>query len=131
MAVSSNTVRVALMPGDGIGTEVTNACLAVLELLARRHGLGLRFDTLRAGAMAYRDTGSAMDEDTFKSAAAADAILLGAMGWPGIRYPDGTEIAPQLDLRFRLGLYAGVHRSAPCSACIRFWPIRVQRRSTW
>jgi 3-isopropylmalate dehydrogenase len=30
------------------------------------------------------------------------------MGWPGIRYPDGTEIAPQLDLRFRLGLYAGV-----------------------
>jgi 3-isopropylmalate dehydrogenase len=108
MAVSSNTVRVALMPGDGNGTEVTNACLAVLEPLARRHGLGLRFDTLRAGAMAYRDTGSAMDEDTFKSAAAADAILLGAMGWPGIRYPDGTEIAPQLDLRFRLGLYAGV-----------------------
>jgi len=29
----------------------------------------------------------------------ADAILFGAMGWPDIRYPDGTEIAPQLDLR--------------------------------
>ncbi|KAA2212224.1 isocitrate/isopropylmalate dehydrogenase family protein [Teichococcus oryzae] len=108
MAVNSNTVRVALMPGDDIGPEVTEACLAVLEPLARRHDLGLRFDTLRAGAMAYRDTGSAMDEETFKRAEAADAILLGAMGWPGIRYPDGTEIAPQLDLRFRLGLYAGV-----------------------
>ena len=35
------------------------------------------------------------------------------MGWPEIRYPDGTEIAPQLDLRFRLGLYAGVR---PCRA---------------
>jgi len=44
----------------------------------------------------------------FARAASADAILLGAMGWPGIRYPDGTEIAPQIDLRVRLGLYAGV-----------------------
>jgi 3-isopropylmalate dehydrogenase len=35
-------------------------------------------------------------------------MLFGAMGWPSIRYPDGTEIAPQLDLRFRLELYAGV-----------------------
>jgi 3-isopropylmalate dehydrogenase len=49
-----------------------------------------------------------MSEETFRRAEAADAILLGAMGWPGIRYPDGTEIAPQLDLRFRLNLYAGV-----------------------
>jgi 3-isopropylmalate dehydrogenase len=38
----------------------------------------------------------------------ADAILFGAMGWPDIRYPDGTEIAPQLDLRVHLDLYAGV-----------------------
>lgn len=108
MAVNRNAVQIALMPGDGIGTEVSEACMGVLEVLARRHALGLHSETLRAGAMAYRDTGSAMDEATFGRARAADAILLGAMGWPGIRYPDGTEIAPQLDLRFRLGLYAGV-----------------------
>ena len=41
-------------------------------------------------------------------AAGADAILLGAMGHPEIRYPDGREIAPQVDLRERLGLFAGV-----------------------
>jgi 3-isopropylmalate dehydrogenase len=35
-------------------------------------------------------------------------VLFGAMGWPEVRYPDGTEIAPQLDLRVRLDLYAGV-----------------------
>lgn len=108
MAVTRNALQIALLPGDGIGTEVTEACLAVLQPLARRHNLGLAFEPLRAGAMAYRDTGSAMDEATFGRARAADAILLGAMGWPGIRYPDGTEIAPQLDLRLRLGLYAGV-----------------------
>jgi 3-isopropylmalate dehydrogenase len=103
-----NTVRVAVLPGDGIGTEVMAAALAALEPLNKRHGLGLSTETLPAGAFHYRDTGEALPEDTFRRAEAADAILLGAMGWPGIRHPDGTEIGPQLDLRFRLGLYAGV-----------------------
>jgi 3-isopropylmalate dehydrogenase len=108
MAVAANTLRIAVMPGDGIGVEVMDAALGVLERLTRRHGLGLAQETLRAGAFAYRDTGTALSEECFRRAEAADAILFGAMGWPGIRYPDGTEIAPQLDLRFRLGLYAGV-----------------------
>ncbi|BDG71769.1 isocitrate/isopropylmalate dehydrogenase family protein [Roseomonas fluvialis] len=108
MPTPSNTLRIAVLPGDGIGTEVTEATLAVLEPLAKRHGIGLAFETLRAGAFCYRDTGTAMSEETFAAAASADAILLGAMGWPEIRTADGTEIAPQLDLRFRLNLYAGV-----------------------
>jgi 3-isopropylmalate dehydrogenase len=108
MPLPSNTLTIAVLPGDGIGTEVTAATLAVLEPLAKRHAIGLRFEELRAGAFCYRDTGSAMSEETFQRAAAADAILLGAMGWPEIRSADGTELAPQLDLRFRLNLYAGV-----------------------
>jgi 3-isopropylmalate dehydrogenase len=108
MPSPANTLQVAVMPGDGIGVEVTDAAMGVLAKLTRRHGLGLSTETLQAGAFAYRDTGTAMSEETFRRAESADAILLGAMGWPGIRYPDGTEIAPQLDLRFRLGLYAGV-----------------------
>ncbi len=108
MPLPGNTLDIAVLPGDGIGIEVTDATLAVLERVAQRHALGLRFRRLQAGAFLYRETGTAMSEETFAQAAKADAILLGAMGWPGIRYPDGTEIAPQLDLRFRLGLYAGV-----------------------
>lgn len=108
MPTPANTLRIAVLPGDGIGTEVTQATLAVLEPLAKRHNLGLDFEHLRAGAFCYRDTGTAMSEETFEKAAKADAILLGAMGWPEIRTADGTEIAPQLDLRFRLNLYAGV-----------------------
>jgi len=104
----ANALRIAVLPGDGIGPEVTAATLAVLEPLARRHGIGLRCDTLPAGAFHYRDTGDALPEATFAAARDADAILLGACGWPGIRYPDGTEIAPQIELRIRLGLYAGV-----------------------
>jgi 3-isopropylmalate dehydrogenase len=104
----TNALRIAVMPGDGIGAEVMEAATDVLRKLVRRHGLGLATETLEAGAFCYQRTGTAMSEETFRKAKAADAILLGAMGWPGIRYPDGTEIAPQLDLRVRLGLYAGV-----------------------
>jgi len=108
MAVAGNALRIAVMPGDGIGVEVMDAALGVLEKLTRRHGLGMVQETLEAGAFAYQATGTALSDETFRRAEAADAILFGAMGWPGIRYPDGTEIAPQLDIRFRLGLYAGV-----------------------
>ncbi len=104
----ANTCTIALMPGDGIGIEVMDAASAVMEALGRRHNLGLRTETLRAGAFAYQDTGTGMSDETFARAEAADAILLGAMGWPGIRTADGTEIAPQIELRIRLGLYAGV-----------------------
>ncbi len=107
--MKNSSFRVALMPGDGIGVEVIEACVAVLEKLqAGGSGFALAFDRLEAGAMHYKASGTAMSDETFRRAAEADAILLGAMGWPEIRYPDGTEIAPQLDLRFRLELYAGV-----------------------
>jgi 3-isopropylmalate dehydrogenase len=103
-----NDFHIAVMPGDGIGVEVMDAALAVLEAAEKRHGFSVSRELVKGGAQAYRDTGTAMTEEAFGRAAAVDAILFGAMGWPDIRYPDGTEIAPQLDLRFRLGLYAGV-----------------------
>ena len=68
----------------------------------------MRFAEHKAGALHNRETGKALPDATFAACRDADAILFGAMGWPDIRYADGTEIAPQLDLRFRLELYAGV-----------------------
>ena len=106
---SNRRFRIAVMPGDGIGPEVMDAALAVLgAAIGEDAGFTLDYEHLVAGAAAWRDTGSAMPEEVFERARAADAILLGAMGLPDVRYEDGTEIAPQLDLRFRLGLYAGV-----------------------
>ena len=72
-----NGFDIAVLPGDGIGHEVTDATLAVLRHADTRFGLGLSFTTLQAGAFAYRDTGEAMSEATFARAAQADAILLG------------------------------------------------------
>jgi len=99
---------ICVLPGDGIGVEVIEATLPVLEKLQRGAGFELRFGQHPAGARHYKASGEALPEATFEVAKSSDAILFGAMGWPEIRYPDGTEIAPQLDLRFRLELYAGV-----------------------
>jgi 3-isopropylmalate dehydrogenase len=105
----STSFSIAVLPGDGIGHEVMQPCLAVIDAAVRRTGtFELRYEWLEAGADTYRRTGNALPRETFEACRRADAILLGAMGMPYIRYPDGTEIAPQLDLRFDLGLYAGV-----------------------
>jgi 3-isopropylmalate dehydrogenase len=106
--MKDNAFRIAVMPGDGIGVEVMDAALAVLQAAEKRHALGFHCETIPGGALHYKETGTALSEDGFRKAAAADAVLFGAMGWPDVRYPDGTEIAPQLDLRFRMELYAGV-----------------------
>ncbi|WP_375459662.1 isocitrate/isopropylmalate dehydrogenase family protein [uncultured Enterovirga sp.] len=103
-----NAFEIAVMPGDGIGTEVTEAAIAVLRAAEERFGLGFRFETVPGGALYYRETGATLPADGMDRARAADAILFGAMGWPDIRLADGTEIAPQLDLRVGLDLYAGV-----------------------
>jgi 3-isopropylmalate dehydrogenase len=99
---------IAVLPGDGIGPEVIEATVPLLEKLCRGGTYGFRFREHPAGAEHYRRTGTALPEATLQAARAADAILFGAMGWPEIRYADGTEIAPQLDLRVELDLYAGV-----------------------
>lgn len=100
---------IAVFPGDGIGREVMAPCLALLETVAARvPGFRLQFKSYEAGAEVYRRTGVALPDDAMRAAEAADAILLGAMGSPDVRYPDGTEVAPQLEFRERLQLYAGV-----------------------
>jgi 3-isopropylmalate dehydrogenase len=106
---TTSDFHIAVLAGDGIGPEVMAPTLEVLAKAVRRCGnLALHFEHLPAGARCYTATGSALPDRTLAAARKSDAILLGAMGDPTIRYPDGTEIAPQLDLRFELELYAGV-----------------------
>ena len=106
---SNRVFDIAVLPGDGIGVEVMQACLQVLEATERVcGGASLRCRTHEAGAQHYARTGVALPPGTLEACRSADAILFGAMGWPDIRYPDGTEPIPQLDLRMALGLYAGV-----------------------
>jgi 3-isopropylmalate dehydrogenase len=108
--MSANTAfHIAVLAGDGIGPEVMAPALEILRRIeATTPSLKFRFTEGAAGANHYRETGKSMPESTIKLCEAADAILLGACGLPSVRYPDNTEIMPQVELRFIFDLYAGV-----------------------
>jgi 3-isopropylmalate dehydrogenase len=103
------TLDIAVLPGDGIGPEVMREALKALRAV---EGIfpELRFQCqeYRTGAACYRETGSDLPAETLKACQEADAILFGSAGLPGIRFPDGTEISPQLTLRVTFDLFAGI-----------------------
>ncbi len=106
---ANSAFHIAVLPGDGIGHEVMAPALEVLRrVAAATPSLEFRFSEAPAGAEEYRATGKSMSEKTIKLCEGADAILLGACGLPSVRYPDNTEIMPQVELRFIFDLYAGV-----------------------
>ena len=105
---ATHPFQIAVLPGDGIGPEVMAPALEILRKVEAKSALAFRFTEAAAGANNYLATGKSMSDATLKLCAEADAILLGACGLPSVRYPDNTEIAPQIELRFHFDLYAGV-----------------------
>ena len=101
-------VRVAVIPGDGIGIEVTRAAIQVSEAAAQAHGVELITQEFDYGAERYLATGEGLPDEGFRQLRDEfDAIYLGAFGDP--RIPDmahGKEIL--LGLRFRLDLYVNL-----------------------
>ena len=110
--LANDAFHIAVLPGDGIGPEVMAPALEILRKAAALTP-GLNFP-LQRGAGRRRLLSRARQVDagvTIKLCEEADAILLGACGLPSVRYPDNTEIMPQVELRFIFDLYAGVR---PC-----------------
>lgn len=105
---ANNAFHIAVLAGDGIGPEVMAPAIEVLRRIEQKSDLNFRFTEAPAGANNYLATGKSMPDTTIKLCEEADAILLGACGLPSVRYPDNTEIAPQIELRFIFDLYAGV-----------------------
>ncbi|WP_424966268.1 isocitrate/isopropylmalate dehydrogenase family protein [Dinoroseobacter sp. S375] len=103
------TFSIVVFDGDGIGPEIMAPTLAILTQISEAAtSYRLAFDHHPMGASHYAKTGEALPEASVEAARRSDAILLSAMGLPDIRYPDGTEITPQIDIRIALDLYAGV-----------------------
>jgi tartrate dehydrogenase/decarboxylase / D-malate dehydrogenase len=88
--MSTPRYRIAVIPGDGIGQEVTPAALAVLEAAARPAGVVLDTVTHPWGCEFYRDTGRMMAPDALEQLRGADAIYLGAIGHPSV--PDHVSV---------------------------------------
>ena len=102
-------MKIAILPGDGIGPEIVGQAVRVLELL-RRAGLPLEMETAPIGGAAYDAASQPLPETTLALARAADAVLLGAVGGPqydtlprALRPEQGI-----LGIRKALGLFANL-----------------------
>ncbi len=87
---TSNALRIAVIPGDGIGHEVVPEAIRVLEAVGSRHGLAFKWDTYDWSCERYRKTGAMMPSDGLDQIRGADAIFLGAVGFPGV--PDHVSL---------------------------------------
>lgn len=101
---------IVILPGDGIGREIVDAALEVLETvqqLSKRFSLIYEFH--QAGAQCYRETGAAITPEAREAFQRSDATLKGPVGLPDVRLPDGTE-AGLLggELRVKFDLFANV-----------------------
>ena len=103
--------KVAMLPGDGVGKEVLAEGRKALDAVSEKNGLNLQFQEFACGGEHYLKHGKEWEPEAFPYCRSeADAILLGAVGWPGANLPDGNIAGAGIvfGLRFGLDLYANV-----------------------
>jgi tartrate dehydrogenase/decarboxylase / D-malate dehydrogenase len=100
------TLKIAVIAGDGIGREVIPAGVGALEAAARGSDVALSFTDFPWGCEFYKQHGRMMDDDGFEQLRQFDAIYLGAIGAPGV--PDGASAALILAVRQRFDQYVNL-----------------------
>jgi len=102
--------NLAVLPGDGVGPEVTAEAVKVLKAVGSRFGHNFNLHYGLVGGVAIDETGVALSQDTLKMCQSSDAVLLGAVGGPKWDEPK-AKVRPEdglLTLRKRLGLFANL-----------------------
>ena len=102
--------KIAVIPGDGIGPEVTAETIKALDAVGEKFGHKFEYTYLLAGGAAIDKTGRCLPEETVEKAKNSDAVLLGAVGGPKWDSLPGDERPEKalLGLRKALGLYANL-----------------------
>ncbi|HEY3318393.1 MAG TPA: 3-isopropylmalate dehydrogenase [Coriobacteriia bacterium] len=106
-----HSFRICLLPGDGIGPEITAEAVKVLDVLAARFGMSFEYERALLGGAAIDGTGSPLPPETLECARRSDAVLLAAVGGPkwDTTDPDAPRVEQGLlGLRKALGLYANL-----------------------
>lgn len=103
-------MKITLLPGDGIGVEIVDAAVEVLDAAAKKFGMAIEYDRQLIGGAAIDAAGVPLPEATIASAKNSDAVLLGAVGgpkWDNV----APELRPEkglLGIRKALGLYCNL-----------------------
>ena len=120
--------RIVVLPGDGVGPEVTEQAVRVLREVANIHGHSFDFEAHHAGGAAIRLAGSPLPEDTLDACKSADAVLLGAIGSPEFDYLPSSQKpeAGLLQLRAALGGFANLRPVKCYSPLVAASPLRSE-----
>lgn len=118
---------VAVLPGDGIGPEVTDAATSVLRAVCGMFDLDIAFTSLPFGGAAIDETGEPLPGETLKACREADAVLLGAVGGP--KWSSGGPRPEQglLALRQEMGLFANLRPARVFPGLEAFSPLKDER----
>jgi 3-isopropylmalate dehydrogenase len=103
-------LNIVVLPGDGIGAEVTREAVRVLECVTRKHNHRLQLKHGLLGGVAIKETGTPLPEETLRLALEADATLMGAVGLPEFDNapPEQRPEKGLLGLRKALGVFANL-----------------------
>ena len=102
--------NILILPGDGVGQEVTASAVEVLDFLIKEYGLDFSVKSMNVGGTAYNECGSPLPKEVLNAAKESDAILFGAVGgteWDDLDWDDRPENA-LLTLRKELNLFANL-----------------------
>ncbi len=119
-------IRIAVLPGDGIGPEVAWQAIECLVIFSDAFGLGLSFTDYDFGGVAIDAHGDPLPAETLEAARAADAILMGAIGgpkWAGLAQTPETGL---LRLRKELGLFANLRPARMISGMEDLSPLKAE-----
>jgi 3-isopropylmalate dehydrogenase len=113
-------LKILILPGDGIGAEVTSAAVEVLHAVAKKFGHTLELSEGLLGGIAIHKTGTPLPKETLEKALAADATLMGAVGLPEFDNvaPDKRPEKGLLGIRAALEVFANLRP-------VRTWPALV------
>lgn len=105
-----NTYRITVLRGDGIGPEIVNEAVKVLDKVSEKFNFGVEYTDALIGGCAIDAVGEPLPQDTIDKCKASDAVLLGAVGgpkWDGMQGNKRPE-AGLLGIRSALGLFANL-----------------------
>jgi 3-isopropylmalate dehydrogenase len=121
-------LNITVLPGDGIGPEVTNEAVRILRTLAELCGYDFRFKEKLIGGTAIRQCGSPLPSDTLDACLASDAALLGAVGGPEFDFlpANARPEAGLLQLRQALGGYANLRPALSFPGLAECSPLRPE-----
>lgn len=122
--------KIVVLPGDGIGPEVVEQGLKVLNAVAKKFSFEIETEFGQIGAMAIDATGNPLPDETIEKCKKADAIILGAVGHPKFDNDPTAKVRPEqglLKLRKSLNLYANIRPVATYEILYESSPIKTER----